>query len=92
MKPSSKVSLRIKSMPSFASFDRVEYRLKELGFDLKATATVVSDGKYWCRRLYTCGSEVVTVSDEIGLVYHMRDPIITICGSRRTIEALRRIL
>jgi hypothetical protein len=87
-----KSDLRLKSMPSMAPAETVETRLLELGFNLYSEATVVSDNRFWHRKLYTNGYEVITVSDEIGKVYHLKDPVVTICGRKKTIEALRSIL
>lgn len=87
-----KRDLRLKSMPSIAPVAAVEARLLELGFKLSSEATVVSDSRFWRRRLYTNGYEVVTVSDEIGRLYHLKDPVVTICGKEKTIEAIRSIL
>jgi hypothetical protein len=87
-----KSDLRLKSMPSMAPLAIVEARLLELGFTLTSEATVVSDNRFWRRKLYTNGCEVVTLSDEIGKFYHLKDPVITICGKERTIQAIRNIL
>ena len=87
-----KRDLRLKSMPSIAPIAAVEAKLLELGFSLTSEATVVSDNRFWRRRLYTNGYEVVTLSDEIGRLYNLKDPVVTICGKEETIEALRSIL
>ncbi|MEM3510327.1 MAG: hypothetical protein QW158_00600 [Nitrososphaerales archaeon] len=87
-----KSELRIKSLPSMVPSDTVESKLIELGFKLHSEATIVSDDRFWRRRLYINGQEVVSVSDEIGRFYHLRDPIVTICGKKETIEALCSIL
>jgi len=87
-----KGDLRLKSMPSIAPVAAVEAKLLELGFNLTSEATVVSDNRFWRRRLYTNGYEVVTLSDEIGRVYHLKDPVVTICGKEKTIKALHGVL
>jgi hypothetical protein len=87
-----KRELKLKSMPSLAPAAAVEAKLLELGFNLTSEGTVVSDNRFWRRRLYTNGDEVVTLSDEIGRLYHLKDPVITICGKEKTIEAIRSIL
>lgn len=84
--------LRLKSLPSTVPVATVEARLAELGFELCSEATVVSDDRFWRRRLYTNGYEVVSVSDEIGRFYHLHDPVVTICGKKETIESLCSIL
>lgn len=92
MNGGKKGELRLKSLPSTVPVDTLEMRLKELGFKLYSEATVVSDDKFWRRRLYINGQEVVSVSDEIGKFYHLRDPIITICGKKKTIETICALL
>jgi len=87
-----KRDLRLKSMPSIAPLAAVEAKLLELGFSLISEATVVSDTRFWRRRLYTNGYEVVTLSDEIGRLYNLKDPVVTIYGKEETIEALRSVL
>jgi hypothetical protein len=47
--------------------------------------TIVTDGKFWRKILYTNGNETITVSEEIGDAYP-KDPIITICASKNTIS------
>jgi hypothetical protein len=87
-----KGELRLKSMPSMAPVTAIEAKLLELGFNLASEATVVSDNRFWRKRLYTNGYEVVTLSDEIGRLYHLKDPVVTICGREKTIEAIRSVL
>jgi len=87
-----KSDLKLKSMPSIAPIAAVEAKLLELGFKLTCEATVVSDNRFWRRRLYTNGFEVVTLSDEIGRLYHLKDPVVTICGKEETIKAVRNVL
>jgi hypothetical protein len=67
--------------------ERVQASLGEIGFELQDAATIVADGKFWKRMLYTRGDsgEIVSVSEEIGDAWP-KDPIITICGSRNTIS------
>jgi len=87
-----KSDLRLKSMPSMVPVVVIEARLLELGFNLTSEATVVSDNRFWRRRVYTNGYEVVTLSDEIGRLYHLKDPVVTICGKEKTIQTIRNIL
>lgn len=85
------MALKVKSIASFASLDSVENILTELGFTLKDTSTIVSDGKFWNRMLYTRGEEIIFVSEEIGDAYP-KDPIVTIYGSEHTIEKVAEVL
>ncbi|GIU72073.1 MAG: hypothetical protein KatS3mg003_1552 [Candidatus Nitrosocaldaceae archaeon] len=85
------MALKVKSIASFASLDSVENTLIELGFTLKDTSTIVSDGKFWHRMLYTRGEEIIFVSEEIGDAYP-KDPIVTIYGSEHTIEKVVEVL
>lgn len=75
---------QLKSISVLIPLERVEASLSEIGFVLQTTATVVADGKFWIKMLYTRGNETISVSEEIGDAYP-KDPIITICGSRETI-------
>lgn len=76
---------RLKSISVFVPLERVQASLSEIGFLLQDTATVVADGKFWQKMLYVRGQETISVSEEIGDVYP-KDPIITICGSNKTIS------
>ncbi len=82
---------KVKSIASFATMQRVEDTLLEQGFMLTSSATVVSDGKFWHKMLYTKGDEMIFVSDEIGDAYP-KDPIITIYGSEDTIKNITEVL
>ncbi|MFL6392040.1 MAG: hypothetical protein ACJ71E_08335 [Nitrososphaeraceae archaeon] len=55
------------------------------GFSIKGSTTIVADGKFWRKMLYSNGNETITVSEEIGDAYP-KDPIITICASNNTIS------
>jgi hypothetical protein len=79
-------------MPSVVPVEKVEIKLRELGFVVTSEAIVSSDHKYWHRKIYRGDKETVSVSDELGEAYHLRDPVITVCGRNRTIEALRCVL
>lgn len=85
------MALKVKSIASFAPMQRVEEALSELGFTLVDISTMVSDGKFWHRMLYTRGEEMIFVSDEIGDAYP-KDPIVTIYGSDLTIEKVAEVL
>jgi hypothetical protein len=75
---------QLKSISVLVPLERVEASLSEIGFLLQDSVTVVADGKFWKRLLYSRGEETISVSEEIGDAYP-KDPIITICGSKNTI-------
>ena len=76
---------KLKSISVLVPLETVQASLSEIGFLLEDTATIVADGKFWSRMLYSRGEETVSVSEEIGDAYP-KDPIITICGSKSTIS------
>ncbi len=80
---------KLKSISVLVPFEKVEASLTEIGFMLEDSVTVVTDGKFWKRMLYTRGDETISVSEEIGDAYP-KDPIITICGSKSTITHVVR--
>ena len=86
-----KEALKLKSMPSFTDVGTIEAKLVELNFEEVSSATVVSDGRFWHKRIFENASQTITVSDELGDVIYMRDPVITILGNSETIEKIRRI-
>jgi hypothetical protein len=75
----------LKSISVFIPLERVHASLSEIGFLLDDTVTIVTDGKFWSKMLYTKEDETISVSEEIGDAYP-KDPIITICGSKTTIS------
>ncbi len=85
------MSLKSKSITSLIPVERVQERLESLGFMLEAEATVVSDGKFWRRMLYTRSYEQVSVSEEIGDAYP-KDPVISIYASEDTISKISEVL
>ena len=91
MPASHKETLKLKSMPSFTSIKTIETTLAEMNFKEVSSATVVADGRFWSKRNFENGIETVTVSDEVGEVIYMKDPVITILGNSETIEKIRRI-
>ena len=92
MVPRDERRQKLKSMPSFVPFKKFEGKLLELEFREVSQFTVVSDGKFWIKRIYENGTETVTLSDEIGEVMHLKDPIVTIYGSSETIETMRKVV
>ncbi len=83
--------LKVKSIAVFIPTDKVHASLLEMGFSLYGTVTTVSDGRFWNKMLFVRGQERVSVSDEIGDVYP-KDPVITICGSTKTISRIVEVL
>ena len=80
---------KLKSVSVLVPLKRIHVSLSEIGFLRQDAATIVADGKFWQKMLYTRGDETVSVSEEIGDVYP-KDPIITICGSSKTISRVIR--
>ena len=76
---------KLKSISVLVPLGRVQASLSEIGFLLDDTVTIVADGKFWTKMHYIRDNETISVSEEIGDVYP-KDPIITICGSKRTIS------
>jgi hypothetical protein len=76
---------KLKSISVLVPFEKVQSSLSEIGFLLDDTVTIVADGKFWTKMLYSRDNETISVSEEIGDVYP-KDPIITICGSKMTIS------
>lgn len=83
--------LKVKSIASFASLEKIADKLNELGFVLESSAIMVSEGKFWNRMLYIKGEEMIFVSDEIGDTYP-KDPVVTIYGLDDTIEKITGVL
>jgi hypothetical protein len=76
---------KLKSISVLVPLERVQASLSEIGFLLDDTVTIVADGKFWTKMLYSRGDETISISEEIGDAYP-KDPIITICGSKMTIS------
>jgi hypothetical protein len=76
---------KLKSISVFIPLVRIEDNLSEIGFLVKDSTTIVTDGKFWRKTLYSNGNERITVSEEIGDAFP-KDPIITICASSSTIS------
>ena len=76
---------KLKSISVLVPLERVQASLSEIGFLLNDTVTIVADGKFWTKMLYSRGDETISISEEIGDAYP-KDPIITICGSKMTIS------
>jgi hypothetical protein len=76
---------KLKSISVLLPLVTIERNLSEIGFSVKGGTTIVADGKFWRKILYSNGNETITVSEEIGHAYP-KDPIITICASSSTIS------
>lgn len=85
------MKMKLKSVAVWIPGDRVHASLLEMGFSVFDTATTVSDGRFWNKKLFVRGEERVSVSEEIGDVYP-KDPVITICGSNNTINDILGVL
>ncbi len=85
------MSLKSKSIAVLIPVERVQEQLVNLGFMLEDEATVVSDGKFWRRMLYTRGNEQVSVSEEIGDAYP-KDPVISMYAREDTISKISEVL
>jgi len=82
----------LKALFTYLPLETVVEEVEKLGFIEVASATVISDAKFWERRVFKNGSETVTVLEEIGDADYLRDPMITICGSPRTVTELRKLI
>jgi hypothetical protein len=76
---------KLKSMSLLVPIEKVKDKLGEMNFSLIMISTIVADGKFWKKGLYTNGEDTIHVSHEIGDAYP-KDPIITICGCNETIS------
>ncbi len=83
---------RLKSLAFYSPVETVIEEVLNLGFSEVASATVISDAKFWSKKIFKNGQETVTVSDEIGDADYLRDPVVTICGGLKTIKALNRLV
>lgn len=84
-------SKRLKSFSLFIPVDIVVEQVERLGFNEIAMATIISDSKFWNRRVFKKGEETVMVSDEIGDANYLRDPVVTICGKKKTIDSMKEL-
>jgi len=79
-------------MLTYLPASKVRSQIQDLGFQLVAEATVVSDGKFWSKSVYASRGETVTVSDELGAVTYLRDPVITVFGRMQTVDKIAAFL
>ncbi len=82
---------QLKSLTVYLPVETVVEEVLNLGFTEIAYATVISDAKFWSRKVFKKGQETITVTDEIGDADYLRDPVITIFGGSKTIEALEKL-
>ena len=78
--------------PFFLYVKEILKRLMDMGFKNVSQVTIVSDAKFWDRRLYRNREETVMISNEIGDAIHLRDPIISMCARRKTIDGISKSL
>ena len=76
---------KLRSISVLIPLETVQASLSEIGFMFEDSATVVAEGKFWKKMLYSKGEETIAVSEELGDSYP-KDPVITICGSLGTID------
>jgi reverse gyrase len=79
----------LKSLSLYSSMETVVEEVENLGFQEVASATIVSEAKFWSKKVFKKSSQTITVSDEIGDASYLRDPVVTICGDSRTIDVLK---
>ena len=82
-------NLHLRSIAVLVPLERIQASLSEIGFTMEESVTIVADGKFWKKMLYGNGTETVSVSEEIGDAYP-KDPVITICGLKKTISHVVR--
>ncbi len=93
MKPKRSVKLlELRSFESYMPSRTITMELETLGFSQVSEATIVADGKFWSRSVYRKGIEEVSISDEIGEVTHLKDPIVTLSAKRETLAAIKKII
>lgn len=83
--------LKVKSLSLYIPVELVVKEIMQLGFTEVASATVITDAKFWIKRVFKKNQEYISVSDEIGDADYLRDPIVTICGKQMTVKALRKL-
>ena len=88
MKPDK---LQVKSLSLYIPIESVVKEITQLGFSEVASATVITDAKFWIKRVFKKNQEYISVSDEIGDADYLRDPIVTIYGKQKTVKALRKL-
>lgn len=88
MKPEK---LKMKSLSLFIPVESVLKEIFELGFKEIASATIITDGKFWSRKVFKKNQEYITVSDEIGDADYLRDPIVTMYGKKKTVNVLEQL-
>jgi|TARA_B100000959_G_scaffold280877_1_gene343603 hypothetical protein len=81
----------IKSLSLYIPVETVVKEITELGFTEIASATVITDAKFWIKKVFKKNQEYISVSDEIGDADYLRDPIVTICGNQKTVKALKKM-
>lgn len=88
MKPEK---LKMKSLSLFIPVEIVLKEIFELDFKEIASATIITDGKFWSKKVFKKNQEVITVSDEIGDADYLRDPIVTMYGKKKTVNVLEQL-
>tara|TARA_B100000315_G_C14225004_1_gene428247 strand:- start:212 stop:523 length:312 start_codon:yes stop_codon:yes gene_type:complete len=83
--------LSVRSIATFRSPEAIESKLEQIGFRVVDECTIVSDSKFWNRRTYVLGDQVVQISEDTGEAY-FRDPVITVYGTGKTIDSIMKLL
>ncbi len=81
----------LKSMPSFVAYEKIEAELLAMNFKEISKSTVVSDGRFWVKHVFRNKTETISLTDEIGEVLYLRDPVVTICGDSETIRRMTKV-
>lgn len=68
--------------------ENVLKEILDLGFKEVSSATIIADNKFWNKKIFKNKQEYILVSDEIGDADYLRDPIVTMFGKQKTINAL----
>ncbi|MFQ6010579.1 MAG: hypothetical protein ACE5KG_00170 [Nitrososphaerales archaeon] len=85
-------TLELRSFESYMPSSSIALELKTLGFTQVTEATIVAEGKFWSRSLYRKGVEEVSISDEIGEVTHLKDPVVTLSAKKETLAAIQKVV
>ncbi len=83
--------LKVKSLSLFIPVENVLAEIYDLGFKEMSSATIIADNKFWSKKVFKKEQEFISVSDEIGDADYLRDPIVTMFGKQKTINALSKL-
>lgn len=83
--------LKLKSLSLFIPVETVLKEIYDLGFKEVASATIITNEKFWSKKVFKKNQEYITVSDEIGDADYLRDPIVTMYGNQNTIKTMSKL-